>query len=102
MIRHALLTLTLLTPYQLVLAQTPRNFRDVSNLFVGLITSLIPILVGAATLVFFWGLVKFLVQSDNPDAHARGRELMMWGVIAIFIMLSIWGIVRFMQRSIFG
>lgn len=91
--------ITLLFPSMLV-AQTPQNFRQVSDLFVDLLTSLIPILVGGAMLVFFWGLIKYLTKINDANAHKQGKDLMLWGIVTIFVMLSLWGIVRFMQRSI--
>jgi hypothetical protein len=92
----------LLTPLPL-LAQAPRTFNDVAMIIVGLFTSLIPIMVGAAVATFFWGLVKYLWSAaGDTKAHEDGRKIMTWGVIAIFVMVSIWGIVAMLQQAIFN
>lgn len=91
----------ILLPFPLY-AQTPRTFSDVASIFVGYFTALIPILVGLAVVLFFWGLVKYLwsITGDTKE-HEEGRQIMVWGVIAIFVMVSIWGIVAMLQRAIF-
>jgi hypothetical protein len=58
------------------------------------------ILVAAiALLVFFWGLVKYIRKAGEGDVK-EGRDLMVWGTIALFVMVSIWGLVRFIQGEL--
>ncbi|NBD74155.1 hypothetical protein GVX82_03910 [Patescibacteria group bacterium] len=54
-----------------------------------------------ALLLFLWGLALFIFQAGSDDARARGRLLMFWGVIALFVLVSIWAIVA-LVRSFFG
>ena len=60
----------------------------------------IPLLVGIALLVFFWGLIKFIFAQGSETAKADGKKVMIWGLIALFVMISVWGIVRFMQTAL--
>lgn len=64
----------------------------VSSLGV-IINMLIPIAVALAVLLFFWGLATYIFASGDPGQRESGREKMIWGVIALFIIVSIWGIV---------
>lgn len=57
------------------------------------INQIIPILIGLALVVFFWGLIQFIVRSGNKEAVENGRRLMLWGIISLFIMVGIWGII---------
>ncbi|MEK7176895.1 MAG: hypothetical protein AAB719_01160 [Patescibacteria group bacterium] len=70
----------------------------------GLINPLIAILVGVALLVFFWGLVKFVFRlgGDGEKAVDDGKRLMKWGLIALFVMVSVWGIIEFFQDALLG
>lgn len=70
--------------------------------FTGMINGLLGLLTGVALLVFIWGLVKFIYQADNEQGRADGKQRMVWGVIALFVLVSIWGIISFFQLSIFG
>lgn len=65
-----------------------------------LITLLLPIMVSLGLLAFFWGLVKYLWRADNPDEAKAGKTIMLYGVLALFVMVSIWGIVIFIGRSL--
>lgn len=59
-----------------------------------------PILVGIALLVFFWGLVKFIFNHGNEDAKDQGKRLMVGGVIALFVIVSIVGIIGFIGNAL--
>lgn len=56
------------------------------------INSLVPILMTLALVVFFWGLVKYIRSAGEPKAASEGKSIMIWGVIALFVMASIWGL----------
>ena len=58
---------------------------------------LIPIVFTLALLYFFWGVVKYI--KSEGDGKAEGRQIMVWGVVALFVMSSIWGLVRFIQTE---
>lgn len=56
----------------------------------------IPVVFSLALLVFIWGLVKFISRTGGDEkAVTEGKKLMIWGLVALFIMVSIWGILRF-------
>lgn len=69
---------------------------------LGFFNQLIRVAFGAAVVFFFWGLAKFLLNSGDEEARRRGRALMGWGILALFIMASIWGIVAFLRIDIIG
>jgi succinate dehydrogenase/fumarate reductase cytochrome b subunit len=64
-----------------------------------LLNSLIPLLFGVAVVIFFWGLVKFVWNSGSEDAKAEGKRLMIWGIIALVVMVSIYGIIAILQTT---
>ncbi len=60
-----------------------------------IISTLTIIAAAAALLVFFFGLVKFILKSGQEKAEGKG--IMVWGLIALFVMISVWGIIGFFQ-----
>lgn len=66
----------------------------------GIINTLIGIVGALALLVFFWGLVKYIANAGDEKAKAQGRNIMVGGVIALFVMFSVWGIIRFLQGEL--
>lgn len=78
----------------------PRNFTELVEVFLKLIELLIPLIASLAMLAFFWGLVKFIRKAGGDEkAVSEGKNLMIWGLIALFIMVSIWGLLRFFSAE---
>ncbi|GEM_PF-331466 len=60
---------------------------------------LIGLFITMAIVVFFWGLIKYLWSMDQENAH-EGLKIMFWGLIAIFVMVSIWGLIKLVQSTL--
>lgn len=81
----------------LVLAQSNPDLDNVARLVMAigrLVNLATPIIIGLALLAFFWGLVKYIFAAADDD-KASGKSLMIGGIIAIFVMVSIVGIIQF-------
>ena len=62
--------------------------------------TVIPILIAAALIVFFIGLVMYLWSSKgDAAAHTKNKAVMVWGLVALFVMVSVWGLVRLGQQA---
>jgi len=56
---------------------------------------LIPLIFGAALLMFIYGMFRYLVYGATEDAERKkGQTLMIWGVVGFVLMVSIWVIVN--------
>ena len=75
------------------------TLEDVLNKFGDLINIAGPIVVGLALLYFFWGLASYIFSSDDPEKKESGRNIMIWGVIALFVMVSVWGLVNVLSDT---
>jgi len=73
----------------------PQNFGQLINLFLDLIYALVPLIVGLSLLVFLRGLALFVWSAGDTTKHEEGRKIMIWGTIGLFVMFSLWGILRF-------
>lgn len=65
-----------------------------------LINQATPIIVALALLAFFWGLVTYIFQSGDAEKRKKGLSIMIWGIIALFVMLSIFGIINALQDTL--
>ena len=79
------------------LTRTQQLIRSVGSIMNYLTT----VVAAIALLVFFWGLVKFLLKLGGEADMEQGRKLMIWGVITLFVMVSIWGLVYFIGDELF-
>ena len=77
-----------------------QSITSVTTLISALINYSIGILIGVAIIAFFLGLIKYLFKSTG-DATEKGKaaKLMIYGIIAIAVMLSIYGLVRLLQNT---
>lgn len=78
------------------------NFKQTAdNLTNNVLTSVGTLLMTAAFLFFFYGVVVFILGrvSGKGDMAKleQGKQFMLWGLIALFVMVSVWGIVRLAQ-----
>jgi len=78
-----------------------RNIQDLIHASGGIITRLIVTGAALALLVFLWGLAVFIFKSGSEAGQKEGKNRMVWGIIYLFVMLSVWGIVYFI-RVAFG
>ncbi|MCK9352132.1 MAG: hypothetical protein WCT49_02780 [Candidatus Paceibacterota bacterium] len=86
----------------IALGQTSNTTADAGglvNLFGVIVASLIPIASMLAILFFFYGLAIYILKAGDPEAAAEGKSIMIWGILALFVMVSIYGIIGFLQRS---
>ncbi|OGZ06955.1 MAG: hypothetical protein A2942_01320 [Candidatus Lloydbacteria bacterium RIFCSPLOWO2_01_FULL_50_20] len=72
----------------------------VIDIVIALISAIIPVLVGFAVVVFFWGVVKFIAHSGDEKALQEGKQLMIWGMIGIFVIVALWSVVGYIQMSL--
>ena len=73
---------------------------DVVDLAISAFSSVIPLFVTLATVVFLWGVVRFVAHADDEKAVAEGKEVMTWGLVSLFVIVSLWGIVGFVADTI--
>ena len=65
----------------------------------GIISQLILLVISLALLAFLWGLTRTIFDAGNAEKREEGRSIMKYGILALFIMISIWGIIGFFQQG---
>jgi hypothetical protein len=62
--------------------------------------SVIPFLFALAVLMFIWGAIKFfIINSDEEAKREQGKQFMIWGIIALAVMVSVWGLVNILGTT---
>jgi hypothetical protein len=67
-------------------------------LFNRILNGLVGLAILVAILAFFWGLIQWMFSSGG-EAKSDGLKFMFYSVISIFVMVSIWGIIRLLQNT---
>ncbi len=65
------------------------------NISTGVYSSLFVV----ALILFFVGIFRFFLSKDK-DAHEQGYKFMAFGVVALFVMVGVWGIVAFISQTL--
>jgi heme/copper-type cytochrome/quinol oxidase subunit 2 len=60
----------------------------------------IPIVFGLALLFFFYGVAKFVLHAGDEKKIEEGRNLMIWGTIAMFVLVSVYGLIKFIGGNL--
>ena len=68
---------------------------------IGIINNvLVPVLFAVAFIVFLYGAFDtFIVGANNEEVKEKGKNLMLWGLIGFFVMVSIWGLVNILTNT---
>lgn len=100
--------IVLLSAPELAFAQTAqnngpiRNFSGLVAFFIGLIKQTIPLIISLTVLVFLWGIFKLVVSGDSEDKRNEAKTIMFYGIVSLFVMVSVWGLVRILTGTFFN
>ncbi len=63
---------------------------------------IIPFLVLLATVVFIFGVVKYVAAGGDEKKIEEAKSVIVWGIIALAVMVTVWGFVSIVIDAIFG
>ena len=72
----------------------PSNLTSLIAFAGDILNRIIPVLIALALVVFFWGLIQYIYT------HKKGKDIMIAGLVGLFIMVSVWGIIRIAQNTL--
>ncbi|MBP9771523.1 MAG: hypothetical protein KBD16_01200 [Candidatus Pacebacteria bacterium] len=58
------------------------------------------LIFGLAFLMFIWGLVTFLKDKDSDEGRETGKKNIIWGILGMVIMVSVFGIINIIAGTI--
>ncbi len=67
-----------------------------------IINPIILLMFAIATVVFIYGVLQMVIKGNDPEARSTGQKSILYGLIGMFIMVSAWGIVYFIARTVNG
>lgn len=60
----------------------------VGNIKTEIIEPIISLLFVLATIVFIWGVIEMIRESDNEEARTKGKQHIIYGLVGLFIMIA--------------
>lgn len=85
-----------------VFAQRAGGIRDLLLDFGDLVDLVIPIIGALALLLFILGLAQSIYKMSQGDEAGveQARHVAKWGIVALFLMVSVWGIITLIQDDL--
>ncbi|MEX0917085.1 MAG: hypothetical protein WDZ90_00970 [Candidatus Paceibacterota bacterium] len=70
------------------------GLQEILDTIGALINTATPIVVALALLYFLWGVGKYVFSAGDGERQKEGQNIMVWGIIALTVMVSVWGLVQ--------
>ncbi|MBP6911911.1 MAG: hypothetical protein KBB88_01805 [Candidatus Pacebacteria bacterium] len=102
----AIISFTTLTPLVSFAATKcstlPKDtFSDIVSKFVCITNvTIIPTLISIAFLIMVIGIVRFMSHGDNEEDRKKGKDFIIWGLISMTMIFTIWGFVRIFVNTL--
>ncbi len=83
-----------------VFAQTQlNNVNDVVSKATGIGNLAITLLISFSVIWIIWNVVHYLIMGDDATARKDAGQRILFGVIGLVVILSIWGLVAIFRNS---
>lgn len=94
---------TTATPNVPVSTAPKLSISGIVTWIIGLIDYLIKFILVLSLVAFLWGIFRLVfLNATNEAERAKAKKFMLWGIIALFVMTSVWGLVNVLRSSLFG
>lgn len=77
------------------------DLTGIIKMFTDIGLRLIPLIGSLAFLAFAWGVARFIRSTGSETDMKKSKAFIIWGVIGMFVLATVWGIVSFI-RGEFG
>lgn len=72
--------------------------------FIGRITDIIKdsifaLLFAVAFALFAYGVIEYLINPADESKRSKGKEYVLWGLVGLTIMFSVYGLIGILQNS---
>ncbi|HLP86655.1 MAG TPA: hypothetical protein VK153_02155 [Candidatus Paceibacterota bacterium] len=65
-----------------------------------IINPIIVLLFALAVVYFIYGILQYLFNPDNEEIRNSSKKHMLWGIIGMFVMVSVFGIMNIILNTI--
>jgi hypothetical protein len=65
-----------------------------------IVSALIPLIFVLAFFFFLIGILRFMNAGDNSARKEAAKNYIVWGMIGLFVMVGVWGIIKILGRTL--
>jgi hypothetical protein len=83
-------------------SQTVDSVQGLAKFVIDFINNIaVPVVFALAFIVFIIGVFRFFIAGASDEAkREKGKDLMIYGIIGFFVMVSVWGLVRILTGTV--
>lgn len=76
-----------------------RTAELVGRIVDAIINPLIVLMFAVASVYFLWGLATFVMNAEDSAGREEGKRKIIWGLIGLVIMVSVYGILAILSNT---
>jgi len=80
----------------------PKNFKELTEILVDLIGGATVVMMVFGLVMYLWGMAVNIPEFGDEKGAEKRKSFFFWGIIVLFLMVSIWGILQLLQNTLFG
>ncbi|MBI4090430.1 MAG: hypothetical protein HY422_00195 [Candidatus Komeilibacteria bacterium] len=80
----------------------PNTFYDLAYDVVEILDTATFTLIIFGLVVYFWGIATNIPHFGDEKGAEKQKSFFFWGLVVLFMMVSIWGIIQLLQNTLFG
>lgn len=81
------------------LIASAKNFADLVTSLIKYTDAITYVLVSVAVIVFLYGMLRLIASAGNEQKKGEGKKIILYGILGIFIMVSLWGIIHVIDQT---
>ena len=67
--------------------------------FGALLSTVLPLIIALAIVWFVYNVFRFTIQSSSDEDRAKAKTDIVWGIVGIFVMVYVWGLVNVLRST---
>lgn len=82
-----------------VCQQAVTNLGDLLVKIVCFLKAIIPVIIILGIVFFIWAVIQYLLNESNEKKRQEARAYILWAIIGLFVIVSIWGLVGILVNT---
>lgn len=75
------------------------TFATIVGIIVNLLGMVVKVLMALAVVTFLYGLMRYVMDSGDDSKRSESQQYMLYGIIGLFVMVSMWGLVSLLTST---
>ena len=97
-----LFVVSLSLPLAVFALNTPTNLAEFVHNFLDILTPVIFFVAGLGFFGMLVGILKYVGAGGDEERLGKAKQLVVYGLIGMFIMFSFWGLAKILAKTYLG